>query len=177
MTSRRWARPRKRPSRRSRFPTKRSRADLGLAQNHGGLLAQSIQLPSLNVGGLRSADVGKQARNIVPASAAAYLDMRMVKGNDYKRQLELLVRHIQRQGFLVLDREPTLEERRTHPKIATVTSEGGYNAERTPLDSPLAKSVIAAVKGHGRAVVLPTLGGSLPLYLLRERLGASTASL
>jgi hypothetical protein len=37
--------------------------------------------------------------------------------------------------------------------------------------------VIAAVKDSGEAVVLPTLGGSLPLYLLRETLGAPSVTL
>lgn len=155
------------------------RRDLGLARNEGGerLLAQAIQLPSLNVGGLRSVDVGDKARNVVPATAAAYLDLRLVKGNDHKRQVAKLVRHIERQGFTVLDRPPTMEERLRLPRIATVVAGPGYNAERTALDAPLAKSVIAALKGHGKAVVLPTLGGSLPLYLLRERLGVDSVTL
>lgn len=155
------------------------RRDLGLARSEGGgrLLAQAIQLPSLNVGGLRSVDVGDKARNVVPATASAYLDLRLVKGNDHQRQVARLVRHIERQGYTVLDREPTLEERQRFPRIVTLVAGPGYNAERTSLDAPLAKSVIAAVQGHGRAVVLPTLGGSLPLYLLRERLGVDSVTL
>ncbi len=160
-------------------PDAELRRDLGLARNEGGdrLLAQAIQLPSLNVGGLRSVDVGDKARNVVPATASAYLDLRLVKGNDHRRQVARLVRHIERQGYTVLDREPTLDERRRHPRIATLVAGPGYNAERTSLDAPLARSVIAAVKGHGDAVVLPTLGGSLPLYLLRERLGVDSVTL
>ena len=160
-------------------PDEALRRDLGLARNEGGdrLLADAIQLPSLNVGGLRSADVADKARNIVPATAAAYIDLRLVKGNDHRRQVAKLVRHIQRQGHLVLDREPTLDERRRHPKIVTMAAGPGYNAERTSMDAPLARSGIAAVKGHGPAVVLPTLGGSLPLYLLRERLGVDSVTL
>ena len=87
-----------------------------------------------------------------------------------------LVAHIERQGFHVLDRAPTAEERRRYPKIATVTASPGYNAERTPLDDPLAKSVASAAKPFG-AVVLPSLGGSLPLYIFREKLGAPTVTL
>jgi acetylornithine deacetylase/succinyl-diaminopimelate desuccinylase-like protein len=127
--------------------------------------------------GCWSVDVGDKARNVVPSTASAYIDLRLVKGNDHKRQVERLVRHIERQGFTVLDREPTAEERLRHPRIARVNAGSGYNAERTSLDSQLAKSVIAAVKGRGPAVVLPTLGGSLPLYLLRERLGVDSITL
>lgn len=154
------------------------KADLGLGwtEGNGIALLDAIQQPSLNVNGIRAADVGDKARNVIPTSAAATLDLRLVKGNDSKRQVEKLVHHIRGQGFLVLDRAPTLEERRRHPRIATVTATPGYNAERTPLDDPLARSVAAAAKPFG-ALVLPSLGGSLPLYIFREKLGASTVSL
>ena len=153
--------------------------DLGLARVEGGdrLLVEAIQQPSLNVNGIRSADVGDKARNVVPTTASATLDLRLVKGNDHKRQVDRLVRHIQRQGYTVLDHAPTAEERLRNPRIALVEPGPGYNAERTSLDAPLAKSVIAAVRGHGKAVVMPTLGGSLPLYLLRDRLGVDSITL
>ena len=88
--------------------------------------------------------------------------------------MQRLVEHIRRQGFLVTDREPTDEERRRHPLVARVTRRGGYNAERTRMDLPLSLAVAAAVEAvSDKPVVrLPTLGGSLPLYVLRESLGA-----
>ena len=153
--------------------------DLGLARNEGGarLLAEAIQSPSLNIGGIRAADVGDKARNVIPSTAAAYLDLRLVKGNDHRRQVAKLVRHIGGQGFTVLERDPTVEERRRFPRIATVVAGPGYNAERTALDAPLAASVIATLRARGAAVVLPTMGGSLPLYLLREQLGVDSVTL
>jgi acetylornithine deacetylase/succinyl-diaminopimelate desuccinylase-like protein len=160
-------------------PDAELRRDLGLARNEGGerLLADAIQLPSLNVGGIRSADVGEKSRNVIPAIASAHIDMRLVKGNDYNRQVERLTRHIAAQGYTILDRDPTMEERLRFPRIARVNAGPGYNAERTSLDSALAKSVSAAVLGKRKAVILPTLGGSLPLYLLRERLGVDSITL
>ena len=153
--------------------------DLGLARNEGGdrLLVEAIQLPSLNINGIRSADVGDKARNVVPTSATATLDLRLVKGNDHKRQVDRLIRHIESQGYTVLDHEPSAEERLRYPRIAFVRRGAGYNAERTSLDAPLARSVAAAVQGRGKAVVMPTLGGSLPLYLLREKLGVDSVTL
>jgi acetylornithine deacetylase/succinyl-diaminopimelate desuccinylase-like protein len=153
----------------------KSELGLGWTEGNGTSLLDAIQQPSLNVNGIRAADVGDKARNVIPTSAAATLDLRLVKGNDSKRQVEKLIRHIQAQGFLVLDREPTMAERQANPRIVTVTVGPGYNAERTPLDDPLARTVAAAVKPYG-AVVLPSLGGSLPLYLFRETLGAPTVS-
>src|SRR5205085_13844 len=160
-------------------PDEGLRRDLGLAGNEGGarLLADAIQLPSLNVGGIRSADVGDKARNVIPSTASAYIDLRRVNGNDYQRRVERLTRHIQAQGYTILDRDPTMEERLRYPRIARVNANSGYNAERTSLDSALAKSVSAAVLKDRKAAVLPTLGGSLPLYLLRDRLGVDSVTL
>lgn len=107
----------------------------------------------------------------------AALDLRLVRGNDYRRQAERLREHIRAQGFYVTDREPTDEERLTHPLVAKVVHErGGYNAERTRMDLPVARAVVAAVQSVSleKVVLMPTLGGSLPLSLIRESLGAPT---
>ena len=100
--------------------------------------------------------------------------MRLVKGNDHRRQVERLIAHIRRQGFYVTNTEPTDAERRQHTLIARVTDRGGYNAERTPMDLPLSLAVINAVQSVSAEPIvrLPTLGGSLPLYILHEQLGA-----
>ena len=148
---------------------------LGWTEGNGASLLETLQQPSLNINGFRSADVGDKARNVIPTVATATLDLRLVKGNDWKRQVDKLVRHIERQGFAVLDREPTMDERRHFPKIARVEAGAGYNAERTSLDDPLARSVANAARPFG-AVVLPSLGGSLPLYIFHETLGAPTVT-
>jgi acetylornithine deacetylase/succinyl-diaminopimelate desuccinylase-like protein len=45
-----------------------------------------------------------------------------------------------------------------------VRDEAGYNAVRTPMDLPIAREVIEAVKRARKdAVLLPTMGGSVPL--------------
>ncbi|HEX8068700.1 MAG TPA: M20/M25/M40 family metallo-hydrolase [Pyrinomonadaceae bacterium] len=155
------------------------RRDLGLARTEGGArtLLELINEPSLNVNGLSSAETGALARNVIPTTATAALDLRLVRGNDYRRQVERLVAHIRRQGFYVVERDPTDAERLAHPLIARVTHRpGGYNAERTPMDLPVARGVVAAVQSAaaGPVVRLPTLGGSLPLALIRETLGAPT---
>lgn len=149
--------------------------DLGLGWTEGGgrPVAETTLEPSLNVDGLRSADVQERARNVIPATATATLDMRLVAGNDHHRQFRKLVSHISAQGFHVVDHEPTIEERLRHQRIAYVIKKGGYNAERTPLDHPLAREVIKALRGiKGDTLIVPSLGGSLPLYKFRETLGA-----
>jgi acetylornithine deacetylase/succinyl-diaminopimelate desuccinylase-like protein len=148
-----------------------------MAEGGGRSLAQLINEPSLNINGISSAEVGPQARNVIPTTAAATLDLRLVKGIDYRKQYGRLVAHIRKQGFTVLDHAPSNAERLKYPRIAMVTQRGGgYNAERTAMDLPISKSVLAAVESSfpGRTLAIPTLGGSLPLSIISESLHVPT---
>src|SRR6267378_5211102 len=113
------------------------RSQLGLARTEGNgkSLLELINQPSLNINGISSGDVGTLARNIIPTTATAVLDLRLVKGNDHRRQVQRLIDHIRKQGFFVIDHDPTESERKQYPLIAKViTRAGGYNAERTRMD-------------------------------------------
>lgn len=153
--------------------------DLGLtaSEMRGVSLPESINLPSLNINGIRAADVGAQARNVIPVDARATLDLRLVKGNTVEGQFERLLAHIRGQGYFVLDRAPTDAERAANAKIAMVALKpGGYPASRTSMDLPIARDVAAAMRTlAGDSLLLtPTMGGSLPLYLITEVTGAPT---
>lgn len=151
--------------------------EIATVEMSGTSLSESINLPSLNINGMQSGNVGKQASNQIPTYATAVLDLRLVLGNDWKRQQQKVIEHIKAQGYHVIDHEPTQEERTQHPKIAKVIpGKDGYNAQRTSMDLPIAQKVIAAVKATtSEAVVLqPTSGGSLPLFLFEKHLGAKT---
>jgi len=155
------------------------KTQLGLAEveGEGKSLLELINSPSLNINGMSSGDVGALARNIIPTTATAVLDLRLVKGNDYQRQVERLRDHIRKQGFYIVEREPTPEERLKHPLIAKVIHRsGGYNAERTRMDLPISLAVVAAVQSTSadRIVKLPTSGGSLPLSIITENLKTVT---
>jgi acetylornithine deacetylase/succinyl-diaminopimelate desuccinylase-like protein len=155
------------------------RAELGLARTESGgkVLMEAISQPSLNINGISSGDVGALARNVIPTTASAVLDLRLVKGNDYRRQVQYLIDHIRKQGFYVIDHDPTDAERKEHALIAKVIARaGGYNAERTRMDLPISIAVIKAVQSTSKdeIVKLPTSGGSLPLSIITERLKTVT---
>ncbi|HSQ19824.1 MAG TPA: M20/M25/M40 family metallo-hydrolase, partial [Blastocatellia bacterium] len=73
--------------------------DYGLAVTDGAgrTLAELINEPSLNIDGLRSEDVGRQSRTIIPAEATATVDLRLVKGIEPRVQLDRLIAHIKKQ--------------------------------------------------------------------------------
>jgi acetylornithine deacetylase/succinyl-diaminopimelate desuccinylase-like protein len=131
----------------------------------GKTLMESINWPSLNINGIESSNVGTIQANIIPTSATAVIDLRLVLGNDWKRQQQKVIDHIIKQGFYVTENDPTDEERNKYPKIVQVKRGVGDNAERTSMDWPFAKKIVAAVQQTSAETVLqiPTLGGSLPL--------------
>ena len=155
--------------------------ELGIVANEmpGRSLTESLHIPSLNINGMQSANVGKMASNVIPTTATAVLDLRLVPGNDWQRQQQKVIDHIKKQGYYVIDHEPTDQERMSHAKIIRVLApKDGYNAQRTSLDLPIAKNVVDAVKSTtaDQVVLMPTMGGSLPLFLIEKYLGAKTIS-
>ncbi len=156
-------------------PDEALRRELGLAATEAGgaPLAERLLLPSLNVRGLAGGAVGEAARNVIPTEATASIDVRLVPDNDPAAMLDRIEEHVRRQGFHVVREPPDLETRRSHPRIARIVRDEGYPAARTPVGLPAVRPVIAAVeRAAGEAPLLvPTLGGSLPLYLFTERLG------
>src|SRR5262249_20191466 len=124
--------------------------------------------------------IGNTARNVIPTTATAVLDLRLVLGNDVERQIQKLIAHIQKQGYFVIDHEPTDTERQEHGLIARVIARsGGYNAQRTSMELPISKFVIHAVQSisKGPVIKLPTLGGSLPLSIIVKETGIPTITI
>jgi acetylornithine deacetylase/succinyl-diaminopimelate desuccinylase-like protein len=139
-------------------------------------LAEAINIPTLNINGIQSANVGKNASNIIPVKAEAVIDLRLVVGNDWQKQQQKVVAHIKDQGYYITTAEPTDEERKNYSKIAQVNLSGGYNAQKTKMDLPIAKKIVTAVQTTipEKVVLTPTLGGSLPLFVFEKYLQANT---
>jgi acetylornithine deacetylase/succinyl-diaminopimelate desuccinylase-like protein len=147
------------------------RRELWLARTEGNRmrLEELITLPALNIRGLSAAAVGAQSRNVIPATATASIGIRLVPGMDHKRVVDKVVEHIRRQGYHIVESEPDEATRLRYPRICRVTRSGGYNAVRAPMDLPISKKIIRAVQAaRGDVVLLPTLGGSLPIAPIAE---------
>ena len=155
----------------------RSQLGFSRAEGAGKSLLELINQPSLNINGMSSGDVGALARNVIPTTATAVLDLRLVKGTDHVRQVQKLIDQVRRQGFYVIDRDPTDDERKQHALIAKViTRPGGYNAERTRMDLPISLAAVTAVQATSTQPIvrLPTAGGSLPLSIITDHLRTVT---
>jgi len=156
-----------------------SELGMGDPEMKGISLSEAINLPSLNINGMQSGNTGKMASNQIPTTATAVLDLRLVLGNQWQKQQQKVIDHIIKQGYYVTSSEPTDEERKQHPKIIKIiANKSGINAQRTSMDLPIIKKVIAAVKSttNEQVVLQPTMGGSLPLYLFEKILKAKTIS-
>ena len=148
---------------------------LGSTEGNPKKLTELITLPSLNIRGMASSRIGAQASNVIPATAMVTMDVRLVKGMDPRRTAERVIAHIRKQGFFVVDSEPSRDVRMAHPKVAMVTAGGGEAATRTPMDLPISQEVIRTVESaRGPAVKLPNMGGGLPLTSIERPLGTRT---
>jgi acetylornithine deacetylase/succinyl-diaminopimelate desuccinylase-like protein len=147
--------------------------ELQFAKPEGGgrKLVELLQLPSLNIRGLGSAYVGERAQNIVPEKAEAALDVRLVKGEDPDKKFEQVLAHIRKQGFYVTSAMPTKEERLSNPHVVRVVKDvWNYRASRTSMELPVSKALVQLVQDTtgGTAVIAPTLGGSVPMYIFED---------
>jgi len=138
---------------------------LGRTDGSGEHLLSLINQPSLNVNGISSGQTGAHAANVIPPTATADIDMRLVVGIDWREQQKRVVDYIRSRGYFIVNTEPTRETLLAHPRVARVIlDQASYNAVRTPMDLPIAREVIQAVQSaRGEVVLLPTMGGSVPL--------------
>lgn len=146
---------------------KQIQKDFGIAStdNIGNNFQEAIQYPALGILGLEAAWVGEEARTIIPATAIAELNIRLVKETNGERMVKLLKDHIINQGYYLVDDKPTEEERMTHKKIARFNSEISYGAFRTDFDTEIGEWLR---KGMNNAfgkdpIQIRTMGGSIPI--------------
>ncbi len=138
---------------------------VGLPERGEERLERKLNEPTLSILAMESGGgMSAPARSAIPASASARIEMRLVNGLDPVKQNALVVAHIRRQGYVVVEgRAPTDLERLTNALIARVDLRGGSTAPRVSMDEPMARAVATALTRDGRAIARqPTLGGSMP---------------
>lgn len=154
-------------------PAVQKRLGLGRTDQVGKSYQESINYPSLNIRGMSAGYTGAQATTIIPATAVAELDMRLVPESDPNRLFGLIKDHIRQQGFHIVDKDPTDEERMTYPKIVKINTSISYQAFRTPMDSPTGAWLRKAMnRAFGQEPVqIRISGGSIPISPFVDALG------
>lgn len=131
----------------------------------GNFYQEALQYPSLNIRGLGSGWIGKKARTIVPATATAELDLRLVPETDGNRLKQLVKKHIQDQGFHITNSEPTKEERLAHDKIMMIKEGSVTDAFRTDLNDTNGNFLVNSLKNtfNDDVVQIRIMGGTVPI--------------
>jgi acetylornithine deacetylase/succinyl-diaminopimelate desuccinylase-like protein len=136
--------------------------------------------PTLSVLGLESGNVYTNTRSAIPGSASARIEMRLVKGLNATKMVDLLIEHIRSQGFHVVDKEPDMATRRKYPLIAEVRrgGGGGFPVAKTSMDNPITARAADAIRAlDQRLVQMPTIGGSLPFATFSDSLALPSIGL
>ncbi|MDC6406863.1 MULTISPECIES: M20/M25/M40 family metallo-hydrolase [Maribacter] len=143
----------------------RERLQFNSADKVGAFYQESLQYPSLNIRGLGSGWVGAEARTIVPATATAELDLRLVPESDGNRLKKLVKDFIRDQGFYITDTVPTKEERLKHEKVIMVTEGSVTDAFRTDLSDHYGNHIVNTLKDtfDQDVVQIRIMGGTVPI--------------
>ncbi len=147
----------------------RTRFGLASTESDNAPQAERALFSSLTVRGLEAGGVGREVRNAIPATATANIEVRLAAGDQPEAMLDLLERHIAAQGFHIVREEPDDDVRLAHDRIVIVRRAPGYPGVRSAMDSAAAADLVEALSSvREDLVLLPSYGGTLPLYLFEE---------
>jgi acetylornithine deacetylase/succinyl-diaminopimelate desuccinylase-like protein len=139
------------------------KAELGLAELDApagrGFAERLAAWPTLTINGLHGGYGGEGTQTVLPSAAVAKCDVRLVHAQRAGDVYEKLEAHVRR-----------------HAPGVELVRQGSMEPSRTPMDSPFTEPIragMAAAQGAGPLLV-PVLGGSLPLHVFTGVLGLPT---
>lgn len=158
----------------------RRRTGIRTPDQVGANYQEALQYPSLNIRGMAAGSVGEKAANVVPHQAVAELDLRTTPETPPDYLFGLVRKHIEAQGYHLVEGAPTDVDRASYDRLASFTLGGGSRAVRTPMDAPLGTWAYGVLKALGPAspglspepVRIRMMGGTVPTDRLVEGLGA-----
>ena len=139
----------------------------------GSTYQESLQYPSLNIRGMQSGWVGKEARTIIPSSATAEMDIRLVLESKPEILISSIKNHIEGLGYTVLDHTPTSDERLQYDKIIQMKAKVHYPAFRTDSKAKEGQWLTKILNDYYQKspVIIRTSGGSVPISPFVSQLG------
>jgi len=122
------------------------------------LLKKYLYEPTCTICGLYSGYIGEGSKTVLPNHAFAKIDFRLVPNLTPDLVVDLVKKHLARRGF---------------DDIEIVLTETGEEVARSPLDAPIVRAAIEAMKAvyPNAPVIYPTMAGSGPMYPLCQQLG------
>ena len=132
---------------------------------------------TLTIRGLKSGFTGREAQTIIPHQATVAFDARLVKNQRVETVYRRILDHIRGQGFTVIESVDAPIPDALRGRAIRVVEHRGYDPAKTPADLPISRAVIEAVeRAHSGepAVVLPTMGDSVPLWAFTDILALPT---
>ena len=152
----------------------REELELGATEANGARLIERVMLPAINFRGVRAGGVGETATNSIPTEARASIDFRLVPDQTPAGVKAKVEDYLTSRGWHIVHSAPDAETRRRNAKVVRLDWGEGYPAYRVGLDAPFARAVVQVMEESlaGPVLRVPTLGGSLPLYLFQDVLGA-----
>jgi acetylornithine deacetylase/succinyl-diaminopimelate desuccinylase-like protein len=133
--------------------------------------------PTLTIRGLRAGAVGDEANTIIPHRATVALDLRLVKNMRAEAVYRRVVEHVRAQGFVVIESSDAPLPDELRGRAVRIVERHGYDPSKTSADLPISRRVVEIVeRAHDGqpAVVVPTAGGSVPLWAFTDLLGLPT---
>jgi acetylornithine deacetylase/succinyl-diaminopimelate desuccinylase-like protein len=140
----------------------------------------TMQYPSLNIRGMGAGWIGKGVRTLIPATATAEIDLRLVPETKGDRMIELVKTHLQKQGAYLVDAPPTDEERATYSTIVYFKAKTGSKPFRTEINSEIGDWLGYAMDratGENNYVKIRATGGSQPMASFIETLDVPAVSI
>ena len=122
---------------------------------------------------MQSGWVGKEARTIIPSSAMAEMDIRLVLESKPEILISAVRQHIERLGYTVLDHTPSREERFQYDKIVQMNAKVHYPAFRTDSKAKEGQWLTKILTDYyeDAPVIIRTSGGSVPISPFVSQLG------
>ena len=128
---------------------------------------------------MQSGWIGKDARTIIPATATAEMDIRLVLESDPYKLIEGVKQHLIGMGYTVLDHEPNREERMSLDRIIQMNSKVAYPPFRTATESKEGIWLNQLLSEYYKEspVIIRTSGGSVPISPFVSELGVPAIGL
>ena len=146
------------------------------AEKVGNTYQEALQYPTLNVRQIGTSWKGEKLKTVIPGYATAHLDVRLVPETEGEIQLQRIKKHIEQEGYHVLDRNPTKEERRKYPKIAKFDASRVINAFRTNPNADFGTKIRKQLTQSfdEEPIVIRIMGGTVPIVPLIDKLNVPT---